>query len=575
MDLERKRICTCAEQAKADTQITLEEDFIVPDVLGDLEKIIAHRERAVLESVKSGPDAVSVRGSLNFIVLYASPEEGSNIHSMDGKIPFEETIHMEGTKDGDVCDVSWEIEDFTIHAIHSRKICARAILSLKASKDLHEDREAISEIRSERGILTKKMILEHAEPVVVKRDIYRIREEIELEKGRPDILKILWNQMELRGTDTKLSDGRLSLSGELVVFVLYRPEEDTAPLQWFESTLPFSGQIEVPGAEEDLIPEISLSLMTADVTAKPDFDGELREVDADAVIDIRMKLYREKHTELVADAYSLRKQILPKTENIRYETIPVKNASRQKVQGKIGIPADAGKILQICHASGSVTLDEAVPVERGIEAEGILKVWVLYASSDDRYPLAMAEGVIPFKQKIDVPQMRERLIPEMYEASAKSDRKSAEWPEEKARISTTENRGKNSTAERKSEDSLNSNMKSHLEFEISHSLEQLTAQAAGEGEIQVKAVVLLDTLVTRQETAEVIMDVKEEPFDMEALENMPAMTGYQVRENETLWDIAKHYHTTEENIMAVNDLTMPEVSEGDRILLVKEAVVEE
>lgn len=568
MDLERKRICTCAEQAKADTQITLEEDFIVPDVLGDLEKIIAHREMVVLESAKSGAEALSVRGSLNFIVLYASPEEGSNIHSMDGKIPFEESIHMEGMKDGDICDVSWEIEDLTIHAIHSRKICARAILSLKASRNLYEDREAISELRSERGILTKKMTLEHAEPVVAKRDIYRVREEIELEKSRPDILKILWHQIELRGTDTKLSEGKLSVTGELVVFVLYRPEEDTVPLQWFESTLPFSGQIDVAGADEDLIPEISLSLMTADVTAKPDFDGEMREVDADAVIDIRMKLYREKRTELLADAYSLRKQILPKTETIRYETIPVKNASRQKVQGKVSIPPDAGKILQICHASGGVTLDEVSPAEHGIEVEGILKVWVLYASSDDRFPLAMAEGVIPFRQKIDVPQRKEHLSSERDGYSKDADRDGT-------------NRGRKYGESRKKQEERNTveggddPSNSQMNFEISQSLEQLTAQAVGDGEIQIKAVVLLDTLVTSRETAEVIMDVKEEPFDMEAIEAMPAMVGYQVREGESLWDIAKRYHTTEENIMAVNDMTAPEVREGDRILLVKEAVVEE
>lgn len=71
---------------------------------------------------------------------------------------------------------------------------------------------------------------------------------------------------------------------------------------------------------------------------------------------------------------------------------------------------------------------------------------------------------------------------------------------------------------------------------------------------------------------EVIRDYSVEDDD-EDLQDEPAMIGYIVRENDTLWELAKRYRTTRECIRTMNFMEKDEVEFGDRILIVKDAMI--
>ena len=51
---------------------------------------------------------------------------------------------------------------------------------------------------------------------------------------------------------------------------------------------------------------------------------------------------------------------------------------------------------------------------------------------------------------------------------------------------------------------------------------------------------------------------------------MPGIVGYIVQPDDTLWKIAKKFHTTVENILDTNGLTEEKVSLGDKLILIKE-----
>lgn len=51
---------------------------------------------------------------------------------------------------------------------------------------------------------------------------------------------------------------------------------------------------------------------------------------------------------------------------------------------------------------------------------------------------------------------------------------------------------------------------------------------------------------------------------------MPGIVGYIVQPGDSLWKIAKKFHTTVETIMTTNGLTDSLIKPGDRLLLVKE-----
>ena len=58
-----------------------------------------------------------------------------------------------------------------------------------------------------------------------------------------------------------------------------------------------------------------------------------------------------------------------------------------------------------------------------------------------------------------------------------------------------------------------------------------------------------------------------EPQDV--LKAMPGIIGYIVQPGETLWDVAKRFYTTTEQLITANHLTGGEVKTGDRLLIQK------
>lgn len=101
------------------------------------------------------------------------------------------------------------------------------------------------------------------------------------------------------------------------------------------------------------------------------------------------------------------------------------------------------------------------------------------------------------------------------------------------------------------------------------SMESLGAMMTGQNEIEIKAVVQLECFVVQPLREEMIAQVEEDALDMETLENLPGIVGYLVKEDDTLWNIAKSYYTTMDEIRNINQLSTDSIKKGDKLLVVK------
>ena len=80
----------------------------------------------------------------------------------------------------------------------------------------------------------------------------------------------------------------------------------------------------------------------------------------------------------------------------------------------------------------------------------------------------------------------------------------------------------------------------------------------------------LDILVLQPTSESVIVNAREEPLNLEKLQALPGIVGYIVQHGDSLWDIAKRFHTTMGRVMETNELADDQIHPGDRLLLVKE-----
>lgn len=519
LELVKKQIHMNRFKGNTIMQITLDDDFIVPDTMDDMAQVILSTGDVVLESVKNQGERVLVKGKLAFQVLYRKEEGG--LQTLAGHIAIEEPVNVPGLEEKDQVRVFWDLEDLSAGMINSRKLNVKAIVTLTVRTETLCSGEAAVDVEGYReqeglGVQVQKQTVDVAAIAVQKKDTFRIKEDISLSGSKPGIDQVLWSQIQLLGAMAKPLDGRVQVEGELAVFLIYRGEGEYTPVQWLEEVIPFSGDIELSESVEGLVPSIAWRLVHKDMEAKPDSDGEMRQVEVDAVLELDMKLYEEQPLTLLKDIYATDREVEPATEVVVFDRFLAKNAGKCKLSEKISLETGE-RILQICHNEAVIKVDQMEVRDNGLEISGVLEVSLLYMTADDLDPVKAAVAAVPFQYVAETPGINEDSV-----------------------------------------------------YQLNTGLEQITTVMAGGNQVEVKAVLSLEVLVLQPVQMRVVAGITERPLDLKRLQELPGMAGYIVQPQDTMWEVAKRFHTTVARVMAENGLSEDLVKPGQRLLLVKE-----
>ena len=183
-------------------------------------------------------------------------------------------------------------------------------------------------------------------------------------------------------------------------------------------------------------------------------------------------------------------------------------------------------LMQIVNATANVQIDSYECIPEGIEIMGAVIVNIFYITSDDNSPMGSINSVIPFTTVVELKEYNKNLI----------------------------------------------------EYTIRPSIEQLQASMNSSAQIEVKAVIALDTICFEPFNINVIDECecnKRENVDYSAL---PSMVGYISDGKCTVWDIAKKYDTTGD-LMREENSTIQRLADSDiipagtKLLLVRKAMV--
>ena len=325
MELLKKNIRMNRQKGRAVNQITLEEDMNVPDTKPDAGDVIQEEGNLKIEETKILENQVFLSGYLEVKILYVSDDGERQIHRLVTKIPFEEKLNLEGAMAGDNIRVKWDMEDLSVQLINSRKLSIHALVSFAASIEELYDTQAAVELHGIDEVTARTKELTTLSLAVQKRDILRVKDEINLASNKPNIGELLWDSVQLRGTDIRVNDGQIDIRGELFIFVLYAGDDENATKQWIETSLPFSGSIECGGCTSSMIPDVEVTLAGSNLEVRPDYDGEERVIQVEAVLDLDIKLYEEERVEILADVYTPLRRLEPITTQEVYESLVMKN----------------------------------------------------------------------------------------------------------------------------------------------------------------------------------------------------------------------------------------------------------
>ena len=506
---------TMQQTACQTLSFTVDDDFNVPDAKPDVRTILRENGRIRILEKKCNAGRLHIRGILLTDVLYIS-EDGTGIYGMESELPFDEMLHLE-QEDCSGLIIRAELEDITAAMIHSRKLNVKALITIKVLCEEIEDEVVVTEAEG-KGLFARAKDVSFTNLAAMKRDTIRLKEEVILPASRPNIGEIIYKEMHLAVTESRVMDEELSVKGNMNVFLVYRGNGLKEIPEFFETKLPFTGRFDLSGAAPDMIEDITPMVMQENLNIRPDEDGEERVIEVEAVLELDMKLYEEKELMVLEDIYSVAGDV-----NLqgRQELIPhllLKNQSMGSFFGTYELPAKEVSPMQISYGSSEVHMESASMEENKIHLEGMLECKVLMVTGSDEQPYLGIKFFSPFRQDIEV-------------------------------------RG------------LNAGCTYHVVPVVTDTSFQLYRS----NEVEWKTEVNFQTVVFCNSPEYMVTGAEFVPFTEEELKHQYSMIGYRSAEGDTLWSVGKKFHVSPEVVAEQNRLEEELIPAGKMLLLIRNA----
>lgn len=285
---------------------------------------------------------------------------------------------------------------------------------------------------------------------------------------------------------------------------IYYTSEKSEEINLFETILPFSSFIDVKDINENDTCKIINTLKNLSIKLLPDSDELLRVVEFDATIDTLAKVFHNQDVEIIEDIYSTETDLLPEKGKVCYEVNMPLLSENITLRGTISIPEDEN--IKILESMGRIKNITSETQNSSELLTGIIDVTVIYC--------VPSTGKIN-SVSLDMPM--EHILSEKIQML------------ENAKITNIEvvNAG-------------------NEKYDV-----KITLEVKGY-ENKTEYISLLHNLVEMETPAE----------------KNTGLTIYFVKPDDTLWKIAKRFHTTVEHISELNELENPDMLSIGKALII-------
>lgn len=385
------------------------------------------------------------------------------------------------------------------------KISLKALVNLKG--EIYEFRtiQAIKEIRGKDSLQILKERVNYKE--FHGRDISYalIKDLLRLGEGQPEIDEIIKFGISTKEVESMIVEDRIITSGELHINLMYYGEDKICT---HREMIPFNHFIEMHGINAELKSEIEYEVVEGNYEVVLSELGERRAVDLEIKIRITGKAFEEKSRELIIDAYSISENILLARDEINIKESLKDIKYNQDIIFDVE-EIDPGQILDI---EAIPTITNKQLTQDGISIEGLVSLNIHFTDRNTE-EISSYNTDFPFTSLI--------YEPDYDTANVEADIHASDFR---------------------------------------HSVKKDGLRIEGELSMSIN--------LNRNRKIYSISEIKEtnEPINKMG---KPSITVYMVQKYDTLWDIAKRYSTTSEDILASNGLTAGEIKYGDKIIIEK------
>ncbi len=276
-------------------------DFTLPDYCADVEKIFKCTVTPEVYSTNSGGGQLTVEGASVVRVLYCSSDKKS-LKCAEQTLPFSASFNLNPDVSDFVTSVKARTEYVNCKAVSPRRLMIHGCVTLnvrvseKKPSNLYLPAEC-AELQTD---LRKTKV---SELMSLQSEVFSVAESISVSSKSP-VTTVLRSEVKTVLTDVSAVGNRLLLKGELTLCMLYLADHTAELPEQFTYVCPFVHNMECSDAQDSLVREIDLNLMSHDIKLKTDITGDNPLVVLEAKLCVSVACRKETEVTYISDAYS-------------------------------------------------------------------------------------------------------------------------------------------------------------------------------------------------------------------------------------------------------------------------------
>ncbi|MDV4149507.1 DUF3794 domain-containing protein [Clostridium sp. AL.422] len=488
----------------------------------DMKEVLGIDVKATITNKEIVGDKVMVEGNLDYIVFYVSKDEAildspdNKIHAVVFNDKFSNHLDLNSDEHNIVCNVECDIEHIEAEWMNERKVRISGLLTLNWEIYKNGEFEYVKDIEGKDDIQMKKKE-EVLNDVKGDKDIdFMGKSMLKVSTDKPEIDEILKCNMNLHKKEVKVVEGKAYIGCYCKVAILYKGK-DNKELESLEDDVYLSKEEELPGISGDMISVIDLNVADEQHSVNLDDVGENRIVNVEFLLKGNIKVYSNEKVDILKDAYSPTMNI--ELVNADKGFTLIHSISNAEVTAKdiFDIGNREERIGEIVAVSGHPIVKDKVVEDERVKVEGAVKIHIIYKLAGEELKYGILNGNIPFNTTADVKGLRK-----------------------------------------------------NMDVMVKPYLENIDTNIEGNA-ISVRATISLSLKSYYKVNKNYIKDVLEGAE--EAKEKKASVTIYVVGDGESLWDLAKKYNTTVDELQKLNELDGEEkIKPGCKLIIPGRAV---
>lgn len=376
------------------TRASVESDIIVPDSKPDIYRILNVKAVADLSEYHIRKDKITFSGNIKYVVFYIGEEEGNKIYTIEYSAPFSHMTECSKLSEESTTKCSCSVSKTLFDVKNSRKLSVGALLDIKAEGTGAKDIQAIQNEDIPSSLAYKSEDCVYDTLKSSSEFEFDISDTITLDAGED--FEIYDIQINNDVSEIKAVNNKAVIKGQANVFVLYFSDGE---IQGYNTEIPFTEIVDIDNlsSEQTLVSHFETSMVNYSVSDLTE------QASIDIVAKIRGSIwgYEQMDCSLVKDMYSpdytydirFKKCFLSKILSARDTKITLKDT--------LTVSDSSKSISKVHYADCNAVVDSYSVIGEQLKISGNLESVVIYSDSSDN--LCRIGEIAPFETELDFP----------------------------------------------------------------------------------------------------------------------------------------------------------------------------